>query len=152
MNNFFRIAGVLCLCGYVTGILTYFIPINQTEKSVRLVIILYIISVAFNQELNLPSFSGIDFPDETQISAEADSYVIEMAEENLENTVKERLSEKNISYTELDVHINKQTDKLFIDKIYIYGADNINIEKAKSALSDILSQESIISGDIYVTE
>ena len=149
MNGLLKAAGVLCLCGYITGIVTNLIPLNQMEKSVRLVTVLYIISVVFSQKIEYSKFLYVDLNDRETISQSADTYVIEMAEAELENNIAEILNEKNIAYSEVSVHINKQTDKIQIDKVYIYGSDSDNYRNAKAVLSDILPQECIVQGEYY---
>ncbi len=147
MDNIIKAAGVLCMCGYITGLQVQFVPLNKTEKSLRLVVTLYIISAVFSPAELKFSTPEIDLPATDYIQNDADEYVINELTNQTEEILSQRLSEKNICYTDIDVHINKQTDKLYIDQIIIYGADNENMAKSKDILSDVLNKDYIISGD-----
>ncbi len=147
MDRIIKAIGVLCMCGYITGLLVQFVPVNKTEKSIRLVVTLYIISVVLSPVSFESGYEGTVIPDISTVQADSSIYVIDALETETEKILSERLQEKNICYTGLNVHINKQTDKLYIDNILIYGADSENMEKARAALSDVLSSEKIISGD-----
>ena len=146
MERIFEIAGRLCILGFATGIITWFIPEGKTEKILRLVVTLYIIMALFTVERSNGIFSiGNDIGKYEIPVGNTEKYIADALAEQTKQIISEKLSEKNICYTDIDVHINKQTDKFAIDHIVVYGADNI--EKLKEELADVLSGEKIISGD-----
>ncbi|MBR5520794.1 MAG: hypothetical protein IKU54_02250 [Oscillospiraceae bacterium] len=147
MDNILKTVGILCLCGYITGIFTDIIPMGKNEKSVRLVIVLYLIITIFDSDINFP---GIDFGYEKNIipnSPYEESYVIDKAKEKIEAQIIERLNQESICYSNIELHINKSEDGFYIDQLYLWGVDSEKLNYAKGILGDIIPAESIVSGD-----
>jgi len=147
MEKIVKVIGALCMCGYITALLVQFVPVNKTEKSIRLVVTLYIISVSLSPISIDYDYPKPFLPEISTVQEDSEIYFNDLLKAETEKILSDRLTEKNICYTGMDVHINKQTDKLYIDSILICGADSENIEKARAALSDVLSPDRIISGD-----
>ena len=148
MDIIIRMIAVLCLCSYVMGLLIQFVPVNQTEKSIKLVVTLYLIASVFSpMEYKTDYIFEKDMLSMSDIYNNSEEYVTFAIKEETERTLSRLLDEKNICYTDVDVHINKQTDKLCISQVVIYGADSDNMAAARDALTDIVTGEKIISGD-----
>jgi len=144
MESLYRTIGLLCITGYITGILSEFIPSGYTRKAIRLTVVIYIITSLF---IPLEDFTGLynfQYNDTEDYSVYAENYVIEKAAEELERTISRSLTDKNISYNQIDVHIHKQSEGLQIESIYIYGVDNIQKPYVESILA---SYDNLIFGD-----
>ena len=144
MESIHKTIGLLCITGYITGILSEFVPSGYTRKAIRLTIAVYIIASVFIPLGTTFDWLDFQFSDTEDYSGYAENYVIEKAGNQLESTISQTLSDKNISYNQIDVHIHKQSEGLQIENIYIYGVD-VN---QKAAVQNILSSYgNIIFGD-----
>ena len=98
MELLYKFIGVLCLTGYISGVLSEFIPAEYTRKTIRLTVAIYIISnffILFGNSYNLLEIQNVDSED---YSIEAENYVIESSENELEKFIAQRLKSKKISY------------------------------------------------------
>ena len=136
MELLYKFIGVLCLTGYISGVLSEFIPAEYTRKTIRLTVAIYIISnffILFGNSYNLLKIQNVDSED---YSIEAENYVIESSEKELGKFIAQTLKSKKISYNRIEVHIHKQSEGLHIDSINIYGVDNTQKNMVKELLSD----------------
>ncbi|MBR5806501.1 MAG: hypothetical protein IKY30_06995 [Oscillospiraceae bacterium] len=136
MELLYKFIGVLCLTGYISGVLGEFIPAEYTRKTIRLTVAIYIISnffILFGNSYNLLKIQNVDSED---YSIEAENYVIESSEKELGKFIAQTLKSKKISYNRIEVHIHKQSEGLHIDSINIYGVDNTQKNMVKELLSD----------------
>ena len=120
METIFKIIGSLCTIAYILGVLSDVLNIDYTQKAVRLTFALFLVTNVFipldKIDLNLLEFN-IPIKE-----SNADIYVLQNAEQIIEKRISSQLDIKDIDYSDVDVHINKETDKVYIDYIKIYGA------------------------------
>ena len=126
MDTVFKFTGSLCTTVYILGLLFNLTDISYTQKTIRLTIAVYIIVNILmplkNLELN---FDFTDSISDSTIEISAEDYVISQAEKNMKQSIISQLNDKNISYSDISVHINKQSNSVYIDNIVFYGlADN----------------------------
>lgn len=149
MNEIIKNLGTVCIIAYVTGIVANISGSTQVKKTVSLILALYILlavlAPATKQKITFDYNLSEYVP--TQVTSERDEYVLQAAKENLELFIKEKLSEKNISYTALSVHINKQDEKISVDSVSIYGLRSRDIQVAKEIISSVLPDSRLITGD-----
>ncbi len=145
MDVLLKSIGMLCTLGYVTGLLINLTPANHTQKAIRLVAVLYILSSVLYplQSISL-DFEYLD-TENYDIKTDAQDYVIEQSAYKIKNIILQRLNEKNISYTDIIVHINKQNDGLQISGISLYGI--AEKEQTANLLQDITTADKINFGD-----
>ena len=144
-------AGVMCILIMIVGIIKEVGTFSSTEKLIKLVAAVYIIVAFFkvinNSQLEL-SFS-IDNKENLQIynTEQLKSDVMRETEMILEQIVKNRLDEKNISYNSLSVHILEQNSNVVIEKIVI-DCDSIYLNAVEECLYDLTSGNTkIITGE-----
>ena len=146
MGDMFRGIGLLCLYGYVTGLILNIIDVSYTGKAIRLVVVLYIISNVITPLKTVELKIDTDiFPAENKVADESERYILTETAKKIEQIICSRLDEKNISYTTVDVHINEEEDGFNISDITIYGAST-DIMNIKRFLNDIVSEDKIKSG------
>lgn len=126
MDTVFKFTGSLCTTVYILGLLFNLTDISYTQKTIRLTIAVYIIVNILmplkNLELN---FDFTDSISDFTIEISAEDYVISQAERNMKQSIISQLNDKNISYSDISVHINKQSNSVYVDNIVFYGlADN----------------------------
>ena len=151
MEQLQHMAGVMCILIMIVGIIKEVGTFSSTEKLIKLVAAVYIIVAFFkvinNSQLEL-SFS-IDNKENLQIynTEQLKSDVMREAEIRLEQIVKNRLDEKNISYNSLSVHILEQNSNVVIEKIVI-DCDSIYLNAVEECLYDLTSGNTkIITGE-----
>ncbi len=136
--NIIKFIGTLSVIGYILGILYNFVDFSYTQKAIRLTAALYIIT-ALISPLEYSDFN-IDI-DSLQLEVysrqESVEFVLESAAAQLEQKIKNILDEKNIAYTDISVHINKQSEKISVDYIEIYGVLPGDKKLISGYLSDI---------------
>ena len=143
MENLYRSAGVLCIIGYISGLMLNLVNTTQTQKAIRLVTALYIISVTFTGFDYVEPLKFAEIEDVVVKREAADEEIINYAAEYLCNDIENLLYEKNIDYDDVTVHINKQTGKAEISEITIYGAENESKDEILFLLSDTYKQDII---------
>ncbi len=147
MESVFKSVGILCICGYVSGILLNISSYNPTEKAIRLVAALYIITtivspikhISFNDSF-INNFS--EYTEKNDIA----QFVIQEAVYSLENTTREKLDRKNISYSSVKVHIHEQGNSLNLDKIEIIGTNRRQHSQIYELLEDTVTADKINLG------
>lgn len=145
--------GVMCISCYVMGLLMNLVQFTYTEKVIKLIIALFIIITVF-KPVNSKNISDFEYSFEKEYSSlNLDSYqqkntkqmIIEKTQETLAQIAKRRLDEKNISYSDISVHIYEQDGYLEIEKIFVSGCQEKDYQSVNSLFSDLLSEKSEIS-------
>ena len=144
MNTVYKIVGSICITTYVLGLVTNLVDLNYTQKAVKLTFALYFLTVVLIPLKDIDvNFDEIKYATQN-VQNNAEDYVIHSSEQRLENCVKQILDKENISYSDVNVHINEQSDGIYLDYIKIYGVN----EKSRAKVEDILElQGEIIFGE-----
>lgn len=151
MEQLQHITGIMCLLIMIVGIIKEIGSFTSTEKLIKLVAAIYIITAFFkiinNSQLelsfNIDNKDAISIYNTEQLKAD----VIKETETRLEDIVKKRLDEKNISYNSLSVHILEQDNNVVIDKIVI-DCDEKYITAVRECLYDLTSENTkIVTGE-----
>ena len=146
MENILKATSTLCILAYITGLVSNMVNINHTQKSIRLVCALYIISsLTFNKPSYNSDYNYFPEIENTTIKNDAVEFVISETENSMETSIKNELTSKNISYTDVVVHIHKQSDRLEIQDICIYGTNEYDKNDAINLLS--IYTDNIIFGE-----
>ena len=145
MNSIFKITGSLCTMVYILGLLCNLTDITYTQKTIRLTIAVYIIvSVLIpmkNMDFDFKFSENINLAD---VNADIEEYVVLHAETNLRQSIINELDNKKISYSDVLVHINKQSNSVYVDSIEFYGIS----DNDKHLISQLFENEGkIIYGD-----
>ena len=151
MEHISTVTGVVCVSVFAVSVLYSFGCFSATEKVVKFVISLYLLTVfiksitdtrfEFKTNFNgLTAYSGsytIDFTD----------IVLEETETNLEQTIKQRLDEKNISYKQISVHILEENEYLTADKIIVQCSEK-DVGAVRECIKDMISDNTqVITGE-----
>lgn len=151
MEKIADVTGVLCISVFVMGIFYQLGGFEKTSKVIRFIVALYIISTVFT------SFEYFKYvPLEYDIIVDKDIYdydvdfynsVIYKTKINLEEIIKNRLDEKNISYENVSVHILEQNGAVIADEIEI-DCKASDTEAVYSCIDDMLTEDTkVIIGD-----
>ena len=151
MEKIADVIGVLCISVFVMGIFYQLGGFEKTSKVIRFIVALYIISTVFT------SFEYFKYvPLEYDIIVDKDIYdydvdfynsVIYKTKINLEEIIKNRLDEKNISYENVSVHILEQNGAVIADEIEI-DCKAGDTEAVYSCIDDMLTEDTkVIIGD-----
>lgn len=133
---------VLCILVFVCGILYQLGCFSATEKVIKFIIAVYIVFFAvksfanFNPKITLENYTQFYQEQNTQLFKVS---LIDETEKNLEEIVKNRLEEKNISYKDISVHILEQNGNLTVDGIYI-DCENKDKDAVYKCIEDMLSE------------
>ncbi|MEG3029526.1 MAG: hypothetical protein RR827_03930 [Oscillospiraceae bacterium] len=153
MESIAKFIGILCMASFIMSILMNFGKFEATEKIIRFVISIFIIVTifkpySFGDTFNSFEFAPISWEKPLIDQSKVNDLVIEKTKENLAELVKIRLSQKNISYISLNLHILNQDGSLSIDQIEIMGCDESQKVEIKSCLEDIITENTeIVLGD-----
>lgn len=149
MDGIFKAIGTLCIIAYITGLVSNMVEINHTQKAIRLVCAIYIISslVIYNPKNEYREIDTVIYYDETSIQNDTFDYIIQKTEKNIEDDIKKALDKNFISYTGVKVHIYKQSEGIDISDITVYGVSDENQNLALQSIGNITSEEKIIFGD-----
>ncbi len=144
MEFLFKIIGSLCITAYILGLLANMVNVNYTQKAIRLTFALFLITNIF-VPLKSIDFAVWNFDiDNNTDTVNAQEYVIYQASEVLKEKIKTELNSQNIAYSDVYVHINEETDGIYVDYIKITGTD---VDEQKY-IADIFENEGkIIFGD-----
>ena len=138
MDNIIKFIGTVSVLTYIMGILYSLVDFKYTHKAIRLVTSLCIITgllYTFRQtelNINVDAFSQNYYSEDDAVD-----FITEQAAERLEQQIKNILSEKNISYSDVYVHINKQSESISVDCIEIYGVLAENHKYVKEYIGNI---------------
>lgn len=140
MSSFASLIGMVCVCAVVVSALGIISPNGMTEKTLSLVIGVFIICVMlvpiksfctdFDFKLNLPeSVESINIDAQKAYN----SAVIAECGIRLENSLTTILRDNNLSVKEVEVQLDKKAD----GGIYISGI-NIYIDEGESRADEII--------------
>ncbi len=134
MEIVFKIVGSLCTTAYILGLLCNIVNFNYTQKAIRLTFALFLITNVFTP-LNKFDFniSELNIPIEEY---NAESYVLENAAAIIEEKIYAQLDSKDIDYSDIDVHINKEIDKVYVEYIKIAGVSVDNYHYIENILKN----------------
>ncbi|MBR2028914.1 MAG: hypothetical protein IKA10_08025 [Oscillospiraceae bacterium] len=142
------ITGILCIAVFIMGLFYQLGGFEKTERIIRFVTAVCIVSMLFNSirdfELT-PFIQGIQ--NETEQYNFEDSFyssVISETQAELEDIIKKRLSEKNISYNSVEVHILEQNGNLTAGEI-IVSCDKKYADTVYGCISDIATENTKIN-------
>ncbi len=123
MAGIAKTVGVLCISVVAMRILYDLGNFKATEKTLKFVISLYIIATVFNSLKTTKLEFDIDVGSENQTyyhnSEVIKNEIISQTEKELTELIKKRMSEKNISYNSISLHILEQNGSIVVDRIYI---------------------------------
>ncbi len=149
MNTILKAIGALCIMAYITGLVSNMVEINQTQKAIRLVCTIYIIS---SLVVRIPNTKYLEVNNMLNYSNESVSdntfdYIIDKTEKIVENDIEKVLDENFISYTNVNVHIHKQSEGIDISDVTIYGVSDKDQSLVLQIISSVTNEEKIIFGD-----
>ena len=147
MERISDIIGVLCISVLVVTILYSISSFPSTEKVIRFVILIYIVVNAVSMFTDNKIDFGIDFKADKsvdyKITKEFTDYLILQTEYQLEENVKKRLRENNISYNDVHLHILEQNGILTVDTMVI-KCNKSDTEKVRIAVEDIITEDTTV--------
>lgn len=147
MEKITSMVGTLCICIFVTGILYNIGCFKVTEKTIKFVISIYILVITFKAAMDIKldfSMNSInDISMEYQNTEDAKDIIIEQTQLDIENIIKNRLDEKNISYNSISVHILEQSNNITIDKIDIQCKPEYKKE-VQNCIKDLLTENTVV--------
>ena len=133
--------GKFCVFVYVFGMLFNIACNTSTQKSLRLLFVLYVIASVMNS-FRFTEFK-LDIPSDKiyqENIVKSSDYIIPALQQEFENKIKNQLYDKNISYKNVMVHIIEQKEYIKIDKIIFYGISENN----KNLIENLYSKEGTI--------
>ena len=147
MEEITNLMGSICISIIAIGIISKLGAFDATEKMLRFVAAISILLTLY-ESFDITSLN-IDFK-----YPESDVYYIEntsalkneiinKTKTDLEQMIKERLDEKNISYNSVSLHILEQNGSITVDKIFIDCSGNVKTA-VTDCLKDIISEETEI--------
>lgn len=151
MEQLSQIIVILCKTVIAMGILYNLGCFPATEKVVKFIIAVYIIYATLNTvdkqiPVSKPYISNIEYS-QYQYSEELNDIIVQETQNNIENIIKQRLTEKNISYNWVYVHILEQNNLLTADSINIC-CSNSDIAAAEDCIKDFITKDT----QIYIGE
>lgn len=150
MKSITQAIGVLCISGYIMGLLMNMVQITYTQKVVRMVVAMFIIITIFKpvRELAPNSLDAIAYGQNITVETGQNALenIVTSAQTQIESTIKLRLDEKKIGYDNISVHIYEQEAGLTVSKIEVFGAEESLQADIVNILSDIAQKEVIIFG------
>lgn len=148
MEQIARITGVMCLVIMVVSFINNLGGFACTEKVIKFVTAIIVVALFFKTVNNTQIELHFDNYNNSNISTDDEVYLkyilVEQTAHMLEETVKNRLDEKNISYNTVSVHILEQNNNLIADRI-IVDCNKDCENTVKECLQDIISAETVIT-------
>lgn len=150
MKSIAQAVGVLCISGYIMGLLMNMVQITYTQKVVRMVVAMFIIITIFKpvRELEPDSFDAIAYSHNIAYDTgqEAVQNIVSSAALQIQDIIKKRLDDKKIGYEAVGVHIYEQEGALSIGEVEISGAETENQGEIVQLIQDIAPKELINFG------
>ena len=151
MEQLSKNIGMICVIIVVAGIVFELGKFKSTEKSIRFIIVVYIVVTVFKtfgaSEWNIDYESYKADTHYAENSYIFKDTVIFTAQQELEEIIKNRLNEKNISYNSVSVHILEQNGIAKTDKIYVQCDDDLK-DDVFECIEDIIGEDTeIIIGE-----
>lgn len=127
MEKIASTTGILCIAVFIMGI---FYQLGGFEKTSGIVKFIMSLCVLATMLKNVKGFEpDIDYSQiydnsfENTYTEELNNEVLSKTEYELEQIIKKRLDEKNISYNQISVHILEQNGVVSVDEISVEGTD-----------------------------
>lgn len=143
MEQIAKTVGILCVSVIAADIFcnTGYFP--ATEKVVKFVVAIYIILTGFKTVTGnyiKPEFKLPEYPHTYDYQSEFKDAVIAETEKITEDMIIKKLSEKNISYNHISVHILEQNDILLTDTIVV-GCEDRYISAVKECIEEFITED-----------
>lgn len=123
VETIFKITGSLCITVYILGLLSNLVNINYTHRAIKLTFALFLITNVFVPLQNIRfDFSDFKINEETNHINSAEK-ILDAASNSIEQDIKSKLDANNVTYSDIEVHINNQEDGVYLDYIKIAGAN-----------------------------
>lgn len=151
MEKIAAVIGVLCISVFVMGLLYQLGLFEKTEKVIKFVTAMCLIITILKsvkefkpdfvyRNLNNMEIANVYYK-------EFNDEIIFKTKQELENIIKKRLDEKNLSYNHISVHILEQNDTVSIDEIVVNGI-NADKEELYDLFEDMMDNNTTIkTGD-----
>ena len=147
MEHLSDIIVTLCKIVIATGMLYSLGCFPATEKVVKFVIAVYIVYAALNtlnMPAELPVFSISDYKhSDLRNSEDFNVLIVQETQIRIENLIKQRLTEKNISYKSVSVHILEQNNLLTTQSVVI-RCSNADIAAVRDCIKDLTTEDTKI--------
>ena len=144
MSAIYKIVGSICITTYILGLVANLVDLNYTQKAVKLVFTLYFLMVILIPLKDVDFDIGEMIYEIQNVQTNSENYIISSTIQRIENDVKQALDKENISYSDVYVHIDKQSDGIYLDYIKICGANEGNYSDIRNVIG---SQGKIIFGE-----
>ena len=143
MEQIAKTVGILCVSVIAADIFcnTGYFP--ATEKIIKFVVAVYIILTGFKTVNSIdikPDFKLPEYQYTYEYQSEFNYAVIAETEKITEGMIIKKLSEKNISYNHVSVHILEQNDILFTDTIVI-GCEDRYVSTVKECIEEFITED-----------
>ena len=151
MEEITNLMGSICISIIAIGIISKLGAFDATEKMLRFVAAISILLILYESFDKTSLNIDFKYPESDVYYIENTSAlkneIINKTKTDLEQMIKERLDEKNISYNSVSLHILEQNGSIAVDKIIIDCSSD-----AKTAvidcIQDIISKETeILTGE-----
>jgi len=127
MEKIASTTGILCIAVFIMGI---FYQLGGFEKTSGIIKFIMALCVLATMLKNVKGFeTDIDYSQiynnsfENIYTEEFSNEILSETEQELEQIIKKRLDEKNISYNQISVHILEQNGVVSVDEISVEGTD-----------------------------
>ncbi|MBE6877617.1 MAG: hypothetical protein E7488_00405 [Ruminococcaceae bacterium] len=142
MEQIAKITGVVCISAFSMGVLYNIGHFPSVERGIKFVIAIYIILTCMKSAGNIDMKSEFlpvkPYLATEEYAAELNNTVVEETQRKSEEIIKQRLSEKNISYNRVSVHILEQNGLLTAEKI-IVSCDDKDVAAAEECIEDFIT-------------
>lgn len=144
MEQIAKTAGILCLLVVSMDLLCNIGSFPATQKVIRFVIAIHIVlsgfNIADNNDTQLYFSLQPEYTGSYDYKQEFEDTVIKETEKITKDMITVKLSEKNIAYNYIDVHILEQNDILFADEIVIQ-CDNDKSSDVKECIKEYITED-----------
>ena len=146
MEKIAHLTGVLCISVFVMGVFYQIGGFDKTARIIRFVTALCIISMVFKgiKEVDFMSFPHSIYREEYDFEDSFYDGLIFETQLQLEELIKKRLAEKNISYNFVQVHILEQNGNLTAEEIIVICDKNCT-DAVYNCISDMVTENTIIT-------
>ena len=147
MENISYITGVLCISVFVMGLFYQIGWFEKTDKVIRYVIALCVLLTIiktvknFSADINfIQTHNNVAIPN---YQKEFNDEIIAITQHEIEQLIKTRLDEKNISYNSVSVHILEQNGSVTVNEISVEGT-KLSDEELYLYINDIADENTKI--------
>ena len=151
MEQIAKSVGMLCVLVFILGILFQLGCFEKTAKVIKFVIAVYIVVAIVKSvdgaKMDTNFIYDKNVAEHYDYQENFETAVLQQLRQNIEETVKGRLNEKNISYNDVSVHILEQNGNLEIEQIEV-ECKTEDKSAVYNCLQDLLSENTkIIVGE-----